>query len=510
LLAVAPIELPPEVLVQKAREFAAAQGYTVKPADWSGWYRIRHPMIEYLKDHRASRSWAQLFAAENPTEFYYRESPQYLVSPPDGNISENRPPLDFPGMVAIVLDTNGRVRQFEGIAPRFEENGAAPPVDPAAVFRAAGLDLAQFQEVKPVYTPSIAFDSRRAWTGAFPGLPGVNSTIEIATFRGTLTSFFIRWPWTKPPTLDTQTTSDNVFTLFSVICIFGGLLATILVARRNLRLGRGDKTGAMRIAVVQFVLFAITVLASKHVIPRFDILGFGFEDIGFGLGLCGLLWLLYIALEPAVRARWPHSLITWNRLLAGQIGDPRLGSHILIGAVLGIAIVYLFVWRAHWAIVGGGPPDESSISILQGPRETLRFLTNTLFNAILTGFAIFFLLCGFRALLRRDWLASLAAAMILTLQSGNIVHSTNVALDIGLNLFVFGGLCFLLLRMGLVPAILCIYVANTILAVPVGAEFSTWYNSIAFELASIVAAITIFGFVRSQAHVSGPPLPRTR
>src|ERR1022692_2423131 len=38
-----------------------------------------------------------------------------------------------------------------------------------------------------------------------------------------------------------------------------------------------------------------------------------------------LMWgaalaLLYVALEPLVRARWPHSIVTWNRLLAGCAG----------------------------------------------------------------------------------------------------------------------------------------------------------------------------------------------
>ena len=47
------------------------------------------------------------------------------------------------------------------------------------------------------------------------------------------------------------------------------------------------------------------------------------------------LALLYIALEPLVRARWPHSIVTWNRLLAGRWLDAQVGSHILIGATVG-------------------------------------------------------------------------------------------------------------------------------------------------------------------------------
>jgi hypothetical protein len=36
-------------------------------------------------------------------------------------------------------------------------------------------------------------------------------------------------------------------------------------------------------------------------------------------------WLLYLALEPAVRAHWPHSIVTWNRILAGRWKDAQVG-----------------------------------------------------------------------------------------------------------------------------------------------------------------------------------------
>jgi hypothetical protein len=46
---------------------------------------------------------------------------------------------------------------------------------------------------------------------------------------------------------------------------------------------------------------------------------------------------LYVALEPFVRRRWPHSLISWTRLLAGGLKDSLVGGHILTGAALGVA-----------------------------------------------------------------------------------------------------------------------------------------------------------------------------
>ncbi len=38
-----------------------------------------------------------------------------------------------------------------------------------------------------------------------------------------------------------------------------------------------------------------------------------------------MVWLLYLALEPAVRSRWPHAIVTWNRVLAGRWKDRASG-----------------------------------------------------------------------------------------------------------------------------------------------------------------------------------------
>lgn len=60
-----------------------------------------------------------------------------------------------------------------------------------------------------------------------------------------------------------------------------------------------------------------------------------------------LMWLLYLALEPTARARWPQALVTWNRLLAGQFGDAQLGSHVLVGAVIGLGL-RIFLESLGW------------------------------------------------------------------------------------------------------------------------------------------------------------------
>jgi hypothetical protein len=495
------MDLPPAVLERKARETAAALGYSSKPADWKSSFEYEGALIDHLKQQQGTKDWPRLVAAEPPVRFFYRESPEPLLSPPDGAITPGRPPLDMPGMISLKLDSRGLLRSFEAVAPRYEAEGAGmAPVDAASLFKMAGLDIAAFQETPPSYVPPLAFDGRRAWTGAIPGLPHTPVTVEIATWKGKLTSFFIRWPWTKPPG-SAPAPSSWIATVVSAAAsalVAALIFGAIFFARRNLKLGRGDKQGAFRVAGTVFILFLINVLAGRHMMPRSEVIGYFFNDLGAGLFLCTMLWLMYLALEPAVRSRWPHSMITWNRLLAGQIGDPRVGSHILIGSVLGMAMVGLFLWRQYWLFAGGGPPDSPNLDVLSGFRPLIDRSANTALNAVTAGASIFFLLCGVRALVRRDWIAALIAAFVLTLQAGSLRDSTNVALDVSLFMTIHTVFAFVLLRMGLIPAIVAIFTINMFGNIPAAAEWTAWYNPTAVLLIALLLSMPLYGFWRSQ------------
>ena len=58
------------------------------------------------------------------------------------------------------------------------------------------------------------------------------------------------------------------------------------------------------------------------------------------------LWLLYLALEPIVRRRWPDSLVSWTRLLRGRVLDPLVGRDVLLGVLGGIALALSSASRA--------------------------------------------------------------------------------------------------------------------------------------------------------------------
>ena len=66
---------------------------------------------------------------------------------------------------------------------------------------------------------------------------------------------------------------------------------------------------------------------------------------GWSLVWTAFAWLIYISLEPYVRRWWPHTLISWARLLSGRVRDPLVGRDVLAGLLAGIGLVGLLIAR---------------------------------------------------------------------------------------------------------------------------------------------------------------------
>jgi serine/threonine-protein kinase len=139
------------------------------------------------------------------------------------------------------------------------------------------------------------------------------------------------------------------------ITIFGG---TLLFAWFNLRAGRGDLKGGLKIAgfVVVFYFLSSLIMAD-HVASAAEvrILNLIISDSLYSGALAGIL---YVALEPYARRFWPETLISWNRLLKGDFRDPMIGRDILIG---GAGLFGLGLLRAPVLLIGSYLYEETLI-----------------------------------------------------------------------------------------------------------------------------------------------------
>ena len=236
------------------------------------------------------------------------------------------------------LNPRGRLTQFIAVPPQVEKPaGAAPSPDWAPLFSAAGLDPSKWPPAQPIWTPPVYSDARAAWTGSLAERPDIPMRIEAAAYRGKPVYFELIGPWTRPERMQPYqpTAGERVFLVIFIVLLLSVLVVGAMLARRNLRLGRGDRRGASRLAAFVFAAWAVAWFFGAHHVPNFAEFALFIEFLVLGLVWSCFFWVLYIALEPYVRRRWPATLVSWSRLLAGGFRDPLVGRDVLAGCLLG-------------------------------------------------------------------------------------------------------------------------------------------------------------------------------
>ena len=490
-----PMDNPPEVLANKARETATAFGYTQRPADSAVWLTEPPGLLQHLNKLPKPQKWDEWLASEPPMLAIYRESPRLLVAAPFGEIDANNPPPTSPGMVQVSLNAAGHLRWFSAI-PKPDAEPMAEPVNPDAVFRMAGLDLANFAETTPKFVPLGAADELHTWKGPHPKIPTLDLTVEMASWKGRVTAVHVLNNWKGDPPGDAATpVSLQVRGIVLLVMSASGVLAAVLLARRNWKLGRIDRKGALRIGIARFLLGMVAWLGTVHAVPSSDMISLALTSLAIWLLWGAGFWLLYLALEPSVRAHWPHSIVTWNRILAGRWKDAQVGSHILIGAAVGAA-----VWTTAGLVdyfTDAGLGGFGGLDAAIDTRHWIAFHANSLSSALGVGLVLFFALTGLRQLVKKDVIAATLAAMFFTFVNGNGFTSSNWQAKIAVYLFIFAVLLLVLLRYGLVTIVVACFFINTFDSIGVGADWKTWYAPAGLATVALLAGIAVYGYWRS-------------
>ena len=94
------------------------------------------------------------------------------------------------------------------------------------------------------------------------------------------------------------------------------MFVAALLARRNVKLGRGDRRGAFRAATAVFALFiGAWLLGNNHVgMFSIEVERFFAADRREALFQAAVLWLTYLGVEPYMRRFSADALIGWSRL----------------------------------------------------------------------------------------------------------------------------------------------------------------------------------------------------
>ena len=304
----------------------------------------------------------------------------------------------------------------------------------------------------------------------------------------------------------------NIIGVSILIAILG---AGALLARRNYRHGRGDRDGALRLAIVLFVLELVLWLCRSHIVAGFETFGYLMLAIAAGLLWGGAMWMLYLAIEPWIRRNWPQAIISWSRLVSGQLRDAVVGRDILFGVAFGTLWMVIFeVSYIPLARIGAAPPLPSTAYLVGGRHALGQWVTQIPFSISGT-LQFFFMLLVLKVVVefvlklvglkgwRGDWIAAvLFVAIFLVMRA---LPSAHLAVDVPVILLIYGILSLIVLRFGLVALAVGAFTVDMLGNVPFTADFSVWYAGATMLALLSVVALAGWGFYHS---LGGEPLWR--
>jgi serine/threonine-protein kinase len=397
-----PLTKPPVVLSDRAEQLRESFGYTEPVRDQTGFFDYDSAYLEWAEQHGSGAArWPELPKGRPPAiQYWYRTSPQTLAPfNPADNVGTNDPPLAVDGMTNVTVDTEGRLLRFAAAPPQIEKVPERAPqrVDWPTLFTAAGLDIAAFTPATPSRTPEGYADERSAWKGTLPGTP-IPITIEAAGYRGRPVLFEIVAPWTTAPR---QPSIVRVHNGMNPIALYILLIGAGAAAYWNVRRGRGDRTGAIRVAAFMTLLATAIWAVSPHVSEISQEQARFFVRIGLAMFVGGAMYILYLGLEPYVRRTWPEMLVGWTRFVGGRIRDPLVGHDVLIGVTCGAGLALLTMATiAVPPLLGLSEPQPHATDFqpLFGLRGTVLTLLGSLNNGIQNMLITTFEFAGFRAL----------------------------------------------------------------------------------------------------------------
>jgi hypothetical protein len=325
-----------------------------------------------------------------------------------------------------------------------------------------------------------------------------------AALGGRVVYFDVADPAAQPPPRQTwysrgarSPANEGLLVIFSVALFVGGGI----LARRNLRLGYGDVNGARRLtAGIAAAGIVWGVLRAHHVPLPVEEWMFLLTVTGWSLVWAGFAWLTYLSLEPYMRQWWPHTLVSWSRLLAGRVRDPLIGRDVLAGLIGGIAFVGLLIGRAEiarWSGTATAPWDQAyPLEALRSTRYlaglVVYFGIDTL-NFALGALGVLLLL---RVIVRSTWASgAIWMAIIASLNAGGGAPGWDIAFSLAIAALSL----FVLLRFGLVSTAALLLFTDLMTRLPVTLDPGAWYIGSSVLALALVALLAGYGLAVAAA-----------
>ncbi|MBS1839585.1 MAG: protein kinase [Acidobacteria bacterium] len=487
----------PDVLSELARQVAAKIGYSEPASDRAFWFDVVSGYSAYSSKLPASQRYRGLQDEfPYPFQFWYRQSPYPFRTNYPFQVTLEDPAPFFAGEWRAGTDSAGRLNYFAAIPvgpETYPSAKVAVSPDWASLFAAAELDYGSSRPVSPRLLPDAPSDKTFAWETESHGK---TFHVEGATYRDKIVFFKVILPWERldHTALGSLSLASRISFGFFVFFVLAILIVGYFFARRNLKQGRGDLQGAVRVAALIFFVFFVAQLLTAHYVGDPDWIFIAFILCsGVALTNAVQFGLLYVALEPYIRRTWPEILISWNRLLAGTWNNPLVGRDVLLGVLFGTAMAFASIIRfvlPNWFNVNGivvGWPVSLNWS------DPATFFGNLAGNILAIMYAIGSLAVVFliSKLTHSRVVGLLFGALFMT---GPFFRGENWPVEIAIAAVLALLWLVCLTRVGLLSLCVALFVSEVLKSGVATFDFSRWYAWRGLTEICLVAAIAVFGF----------------
>jgi serine/threonine-protein kinase len=510
-----------EVLKADAREIIEELGYDQAPADEAASLELN--MLLYTKTAQDPDGPRLDEVIEQPNQslvtLLYRQDTGSIVPTQLGGKVTLFDPTPGPGDITVRTDLEGTLDYLRVMPPRVERSQEEPPpMDWPKLFEVAGLSIDEFEEVDPQLQPPAFADTRKAWSGVLKDRGDTPVRVEAASLRGKPVYFRkvvpadgSLWSGEEAQTIEPPRTllvTFLIMLLVAFVLFLGGLIFLVV---RSLRLGRGDRRGALRIALAVFALRMLHWTLTGHHTASLGELYLAAVAIAGALTLAVLFWGGYVALEPYVRRLWPESLVSWNRLLSGRFRDPLVGRDVLVGfttsATLGMIGMILF-WIAESKGMIPMLANQGHDTAMQGGRYVIGKLFSAPLFSLTFAAVLILIFLVIRLIVRRTWIALTILAvfwgllvglewMMLMFARGAVVGAFLIGIAWGMLMAVV--VVGLLIRFGLLALMADVCLSMLITSFAITADTSAPYFSASLIGPLCGALLAIFAYRAATA-----------
>jgi len=483
LINVVPTPKPPAALEDRATEMLAKLGFDTSRHWSASGLAMSTDYARYVASHStAPDRWNQL-KHERPETFvfWHRTSPRPMVPLDQMVVSGGDPPLNVSDMTLVVVDASGRLAELIAIPEPFDGGTPRGPTNWSPLFEAAGLQMSGFKPVAPTFNPIVFVDERAAWEGKLSENSDLIFRIEAGAYKGKPISFEIVGPWSRSSrsTPAAPTVFDRIVNGISSLILPGLVTVAVVLARKNIKLGRGDRRSALRAAAIVFVADLVSwAFGATHYTDVGREAARFFDRTGNALFQAAVMWVAYLGVEPYIRRFSPDSLIGWTRLISGRWRDPHVGRDVLIGMSAGLMMTLLYAVHNFIPLMFGRPapmPLWMNADTLMGTRHVLSEIVSQFGGALMWSMLAVAGVVALLILVKQAWLAWLAGMVIYVwpVIQGMFSPGTPI-LDLVIGLAIIAIYTGVILRWGLLATIMTLFTHFLLLRAPLTTDLGSW------------------------------------